>query len=107
MATTIKVNGVDRTALPNMRVEYVHREPPGVPTAFWRSVGPSHNVFVVESFMDELAAAAKQDAVAYRLALLDAGRYGRVEAAGVSEVSSQCVRNAAETSEEARRPTRR
>jgi isoquinoline 1-oxidoreductase beta subunit len=38
---------------------------------FWRSVGPSHNVFVTEGFMDELAAAAKQDAVAYRLALLD------------------------------------
>ena len=46
-------------------------EPPGIPTAFWRSVGPSHTVFVVESFMDELAAAAKQDPVAYRLALLD------------------------------------
>jgi isoquinoline 1-oxidoreductase subunit beta len=58
-------------ALPNMRVEYVRVEPPGIPTAFWRSVGPSHNVFVTESFMDELAAAAKQDPVAYRLALLD------------------------------------
>jgi isoquinoline 1-oxidoreductase subunit beta len=58
-------------ALPNMHVEYLRVEPPGIPTAFWRSVGPSHNVFVVESFMDELAAAAKQDAVAYRLALLD------------------------------------
>jgi isoquinoline 1-oxidoreductase subunit beta len=58
-------------ALPNMHVEYVRLEPPGIPTAFWRSVGPSHNVFVVESFMDELAAAAKQDAVAYRRALLD------------------------------------
>ena len=46
-------------------------EPPGVPTAFWRSVGPSHNVFVTESFIDELAAAAKQDPVAYRRALLD------------------------------------
>jgi isoquinoline 1-oxidoreductase subunit beta len=46
-------------------------EPPGIPTAFWRSVGPSHNVFVTESFMDELAVAAKQDAVAYRRALLD------------------------------------
>ena len=46
-------------------------EPPGIPTAFWRSVGPSHNVFVTESFIDELAAAAKQDAVAYRRALLD------------------------------------
>jgi len=57
--------------LPNMHVEYLRVEPPGIPTAFWRSVGPSHNVFAVESFMDELAAAAKQDAVAYRLALLD------------------------------------
>jgi len=58
-------------ALPNMRVEYLRVEPPGIPTAFWRSVGPSHNVFVVESFMDELAAAAKQDPVAYRRALLE------------------------------------
>ena len=57
--------------LSNVRVEYVRVEPPGVPTAFWRSVGPSHNVFVTESFIDELAAAAKQDAVAYRRALLD------------------------------------
>jgi isoquinoline 1-oxidoreductase beta subunit len=58
-------------ALPNMHVEYLRVEPAGIPTAFWRSVGPSHNVFVVESFMDELAAAAKQDPVAYRRALLD------------------------------------
>jgi isoquinoline 1-oxidoreductase subunit beta len=58
-------------ALPNMHVEYVQVEPPGIPTAFWRSVGPSHNVFVTESFIDELAAAAKQDPVAYRRALLD------------------------------------
>jgi len=58
-------------AFPNMRVEYLRVEPPAVPTAFWRSVGPSHNVFVVESFMDELATAARQDPVAYRLALLD------------------------------------
>ena len=57
--------------LPNFHVEYVRVEPPGIPTAFWRSVGPSHNVFVTESFMDELAGAAGQDPVAYRLALLD------------------------------------
>jgi isoquinoline 1-oxidoreductase beta subunit len=57
--------------LPNLHVEYVRVEPPGIPTAFWRSVGPSHNVFVTESFIDELAAAAKQDPVAYRGALLD------------------------------------
>jgi isoquinoline 1-oxidoreductase beta subunit len=54
-----------------MHVEYLRVEPPGIPTAFWRSVGPSHNVFVTESFIDELAAAAKHDPVAYRLALLD------------------------------------
>jgi len=58
-------------SLPNLQVEYLRVEPPGIQTAFWRSVGPSHNVFVTESFMDELAAAAKQDPVAYRRALLD------------------------------------
>ncbi|MFB6451208.1 xanthine dehydrogenase family protein molybdopterin-binding subunit [Bradyrhizobium tunisiense] len=57
--------------LPNFHVEFVRMEPPGIPTAFWRSVGPSHNVFVTESFVDELASAAKQDAVAYRRMLLD------------------------------------
>jgi isoquinoline 1-oxidoreductase subunit beta len=56
--------------LPNLRVEYLRVEPPGVPTAFWRSVGPSHNVFVTESFIDELAAVAKKDPFEYRRALL-------------------------------------
>jgi isoquinoline 1-oxidoreductase beta subunit len=27
-------------ALPNMHVEYLRVEPPGIPTGFWRSVGP-------------------------------------------------------------------
>ena len=58
-------------ALPNFHVEYIRVEPPGIPTAFWRSVGPSHNVFVTESFIDELASAAGQDPVGYRRALLD------------------------------------
>ena len=57
-------------AVPNKRVEYVREEPPGIPTAFWRGVGPTHNVFVVESFIDELAALAKKDPVDYRRALL-------------------------------------
>ena len=55
---------------PNLHVEYSRVEPKGVTTGFWRSVGPSHNVFVVESFVDEMAAAAKQDPVAYRRTLL-------------------------------------
>jgi isoquinoline 1-oxidoreductase subunit beta len=54
----------------NFHVEYSRVEPKGIATGFWRSVGPSHNVFVVESFVDEMAAAAKQDPVAYRRALL-------------------------------------
>ena len=58
-------------ALPNIQVDYVRQEPPGIPTAFWRGVGTTHNIFVVESFMDELAAAAKQDPFEYRRALLD------------------------------------
>ena len=57
-------------AIPDIRVEYVRHEPPGVPTAFWRGVGPTHNIFVVESFIDELAYASKTDPVAFRRALL-------------------------------------
>jgi isoquinoline 1-oxidoreductase subunit beta len=55
---------------PNLHVEYLRSEPPGVPTCFWRSVGPGHNIFVVESFVDELAHAAGQDPVAFRRAHL-------------------------------------
>ena len=72
-------------ALPNMHVEYLRVEPPGIPTAFWRSVGPSHNVFVTESFIDELAAAAKQDAVGFRRALLD----GAPRAKAVLELAAE------------------
>lgn len=41
-----------------------------VPVGFWRSVGHSHQAFFKESFVDELAAAAKADPVAFRLSLL-------------------------------------
>ncbi|TAI65847.1 aldehyde dehydrogenase [Bradyrhizobium sp. Leo170] len=57
-------------ALPNIHVDFVRVEHPGVRTSWWRGVGPTHNVFVVESFIDELAHAAKQDPVAYRKGLL-------------------------------------
>jgi len=63
--------------IPNVRLEYVQNEPKGIQTAFWRSVGPSQNIFVVESFIDELAAAAKKDPVEYRRALLDKCRVPR------------------------------
>jgi isoquinoline 1-oxidoreductase beta subunit len=57
-------------AIPSMRVKYLHHETP-LPTGFWRGKGATHNVFVVESFIDELAQLAQQDPVAYRRALLD------------------------------------
>ncbi len=41
-----------------------------VPVGFWRSVGHSHQAFFKESFVDEAAAAAGQDPVAFRAALL-------------------------------------
>lgn len=58
-------------AIPNLLIDYVRHEPPGIPTAFWRGVGPTHNIFMVESFIDELAHAANKDPLNYRLALLD------------------------------------
>ena len=57
--------------LPNIHVGYVRVEPPGIPTAFWRGVGVVKNVFAVESLIDDLAAAVKQDPVSYRRSLLE------------------------------------
>jgi isoquinoline 1-oxidoreductase beta subunit len=44
----------------------------GVPRGWWRAVTSTHGVFAIESFVDELAEAAGQDPLAYRLALIDA-----------------------------------
>lgn len=57
--------------LPHMQVS-VHHPEVNVPVLWWRSVGHTHTAFVMETLIDELAAAAKQDPIAYRLALLDA-----------------------------------
>jgi len=54
-----------------VRVEWVRQETPGISTSFWRGVGITRGTFVVESFVDELASAAKADPLAYRLTLLD------------------------------------
>jgi isoquinoline 1-oxidoreductase subunit beta len=41
-----------------------------VPVLWWRSVGNSHTAFAVESFVDELAHAAKRDPLEFRRTLL-------------------------------------
>ena len=55
--------------IPNMRTEYTRVDGP-VPAGFWRGVGPTRNVLVLESFMDQLAYQARKDPLDYRLALL-------------------------------------
>ena len=58
--------------LSDIHVDWVAQEPPpGIETAFWRGVGVTRGTFAVESFIDELAANAKQDPLAYRIALLE------------------------------------
>jgi isoquinoline 1-oxidoreductase beta subunit len=57
-------------AIPNLRIEAVRCEPPGVPTGFWRGVGPNNNVFAIESFIDELARKAGKDPVEFRRSML-------------------------------------
>jgi isoquinoline 1-oxidoreductase beta subunit len=56
-------------AIPNLNVQ-LHSVKTGVPVLWWRSVGNSHTAFVMETMVDELAAAAGKDPVAYRRAML-------------------------------------
>ncbi|MGH7906681.1 MAG: molybdopterin cofactor-binding domain-containing protein [Candidatus Binataceae bacterium] len=72
-------NGIDPTSvegaaqipydIPNITVDYV-LDDPGIPVGFWRSVGHSFTGYVVESFVDEMAAAAKKDPYQFRAGLL-------------------------------------
>ena len=55
----------------NLHVDWVRVDPPtGLVTGWWRGVGFTHNAFVVEGFIDELATAAGKDPVDYRRSLL-------------------------------------
>jgi isoquinoline 1-oxidoreductase subunit beta len=54
---------------PNIRLEYTLAHS-SAPRAWWRSVEHSSSGFVMESFVDELAAAAGQDPLAFRLKLI-------------------------------------
>ena len=69
-------NGIDATAVEGMREPYalpmrltVHHPKLNVPVLWWRSVGSTHTAFVMETLIDEIARATKQDPVAYRMRL--------------------------------------
>jgi isoquinoline 1-oxidoreductase beta subunit len=55
--------------MPAMQVE-LHTTDPRIPVQWWRSVGHTHTGYATEVFVDELAAAAKQDPFAFRRRLL-------------------------------------
>ena len=55
---------------PNFRAEYIRHELPGIPTAFWRGVGPNVNIFSVEVMMDALAEAAGRGPLEFRQDLI-------------------------------------
>ena len=78
--------------LPAQRIVHrlVRRAP--VRTSAMRGLAALANVFAIESFMDELAAAAGEDPVAYRLSLLSDPRARRVvEGAAASSAWSDTV----------------
>ncbi len=58
---------------PNIRIEYTLAHS-SAPRAWWRSVEHSSSGFVVESFVDELARAAGQDPLEFRLKLIGEAR---------------------------------
>jgi isoquinoline 1-oxidoreductase beta subunit len=70
--------------IPNLRVEHSN-VPSGVPVAWWRSVADAMNAFAVESFVDELAIAAKADPVQFRLQLLEPARMMKDPNAGADD----------------------
>jgi len=55
--------------IPNQLIAYL-REQRGIAVAAWRGIGAGYNKFIIESFIDEIAASQNKDPVAFRLDLL-------------------------------------
>lgn len=56
--------------IPNLNLRTVIQEV-GIRVGYWRSVSNNNNAWAIESFMDELAHAAGQDPIAFRMAMLE------------------------------------
>ena len=56
-------------SFPNLLVDHAMRNPP-VPPGFWRGVNLNQNTIYLECFLDEVAAATKQDPLALRRKLM-------------------------------------
>jgi len=61
--------GMAAGTVPNYRIDYTH-VPSSVPRGWWRAVDLTFNTFVVQAFIDELAAAAGKDPLALRRELI-------------------------------------
>ena len=57
-------------AVPNLKIDLTTPEV-NIPVLWWRSVGSTHTAYAMETFIDEVAAAAKRDPVEFRLSMLD------------------------------------
>ena len=69
-------NAVPQYRIPKARVT-LHIEPTPLRTASFRSLAAAENIFAIESFMDELAHAAKQEPLAFRLSHVEDPRLRR------------------------------
>jgi isoquinoline 1-oxidoreductase beta subunit len=56
-------------SFPNLLIDHAMRNPP-VPPGFWRGVNLNQNTIYLESFIDEIAAATRQDPLALRRKLM-------------------------------------
>lgn len=68
-ATTVEGTADTSYDIPSFHIS-AHNPTVNVPVLWWRSVGHTHNAFVMETLIDELATRAKMDPVAYRRKLL-------------------------------------
>jgi isoquinoline 1-oxidoreductase subunit beta len=102
-ASMLIKNGVDQTAvegvadtryrIANFNVS-AHHPTPNVPVLWWRSVGHTHSAYVMETLIDELAARARVDPIAYRRTLLDPGATKLLAALALLEEKSAAWRRA-------------